>query len=96
MRSSLAHIRQSRIAPTAINAPPAGVVPPSLGVGTPTADGDPATGGRGLQEARIELQSWREIHASLQQLKAVREQERANEQHAQGTGSQVVQSPMQI
>ncbi|KAI0783347.1 hypothetical protein C8Q75DRAFT_810933 [Abortiporus biennis] len=36
IRSSLAHIRQSRIAPSAINALPIGFVPPSLGVGLPT------------------------------------------------------------
>jgi len=36
MRSSLAHIRQSRIAPSAINAPPPGFVPPSFGVGLPS------------------------------------------------------------
>ncbi|KAG6333745.1 hypothetical protein ID866_5346 [Astraeus odoratus] len=37
IRSSLAHIRQSRIAPSAINAPPPNFVPPSLGVSIPTA-----------------------------------------------------------
>ncbi|KAA1471378.1 hypothetical protein DENSPDRAFT_880433 [Dentipellis sp. KUC8613] len=35
MRSSLAHIRQSRIAPSAIDAPPPGFVPSALGVGLP-------------------------------------------------------------
>ncbi|OCH90061.1 hypothetical protein OBBRIDRAFT_731540 [Obba rivulosa] len=99
IRSSLAHIRQSRIAPSAINAPPPGVVPPSLGVGIPTADGDPATGGRGLQEARIELQSWRDILTSLEQLKAAREREKAQKQQQSQTQSEVqsqlVQSPMQ-
>ncbi|KAG9313990.1 hypothetical protein JVU11DRAFT_4767 [Chiua virens] len=39
IRSSLAHIRQSRIAPSAINAPPPGFVPTSLGVTIPTAGG---------------------------------------------------------
>ncbi|TFY71828.1 hypothetical protein EVG20_g1177 [Dentipellis fragilis] len=37
MRSSLAHIRQSRIAPSAIDAPPPGFVPSALGVGLPPA-----------------------------------------------------------
>ena len=35
MRSALAQIRQSRVAPSAINAPTAGFVPRSSGVGTP-------------------------------------------------------------
>lgn len=35
IRSSLAHIRHSRTAPSAINAPPPGFLPPSLGVALP-------------------------------------------------------------
>ena len=44
MRSALAQIRQSRVAPSAINAPSAGFVPRSSGVGTPSlSDGIPGT-----------------------------------------------------
>ncbi|KAI0323113.1 hypothetical protein OF83DRAFT_14152 [Amylostereum chailletii] len=37
IRSSLAHIRQSRIAPSAITAPPAGFIPRAQGVGLPNS-----------------------------------------------------------
>ncbi|KAH0837957.1 hypothetical protein J3R83DRAFT_6194, partial [Lanmaoa asiatica] len=60
IRSSLAHIRQSRIAPSAINAPPPGFVPPSLGVTIPT-DGTGAGAGEvslGLQEERVGRDAW--------------------------------------
>lgn len=40
MRSTLAHIRQSRIAPSAINAPPPNFIPQSAGVGTPNLNLD--------------------------------------------------------
>ncbi|KDQ63028.1 hypothetical protein JAAARDRAFT_188652 [Jaapia argillacea MUCL 33604] len=69
MRSSLAHIRQSRIAPSAINAPPLGVVPPSLGVGLPTEGGNSSTH-RGLQEERVEKDAWKGILEALTRLKA--------------------------
>jgi len=44
IRSSLAHIRQSRIAPSAINAPPPGFIPPSLGVGLPSRGASTSSG----------------------------------------------------
>ncbi|PSS29732.1 hypothetical protein PHLCEN_2v2880 [Hermanssonia centrifuga] len=70
MRSSLAHIRQSRIAPSAINAPPPGFIPPSLGVGLPTSgSGASDKGGRGLQEERIERDAWAGILDALTRLK---------------------------
>ncbi|KAI0964287.1 hypothetical protein AcW1_001144 [Taiwanofungus camphoratus] len=83
MRSSLAHIRQSRIAPSAINAPPPGFVPPSLGVGIPSADGNYSKGSRGLQEERVERGAWRGILDALTRLKEAREKEKA-EETAQG------------
>lgn len=43
IRSSLAHIRQSRIAPSAINAPNQGFVPSSFGVGLPSTTNTPAS-----------------------------------------------------
>lgn len=80
MRSSLAHIRQSRIAPSAINAPPAGFVPPSLGIGLPPSSEESAStsadkGGRGLQEERIERDAWNGILDALTRLKAAKDRE---------------------
>jgi len=75
IRSSLAHIRQSRIAPSAINAPPPGFVPPSLGVGLPCADGEKS---RGLQEERIERDAWKGILDALTRLKQAKEREAEN------------------
>ncbi|KAF8559963.1 hypothetical protein OG21DRAFT_1479829 [Imleria badia] len=79
IRSSLAHIRQSRIAPSAINAPPPGFVPPSLGVTIPI-DG---TGGEvlGLQEGRVGRDAWVGILNALTRLKAAREQEELKGTH---------------
>lgn len=77
IRSSLAHIRQSRIAPSAINAPPQGFVPPALGVGLPAADGgDPARGSRGLQEERAERDAWAGVLDALTRVKEARDRER--------------------
>ena len=39
MRSTIAHIRQSRIAPSAITAPAPNFIPQPTGVGTPALDG---------------------------------------------------------
>lgn len=78
MRSSLAHIRQSRIAPSAINAPPPGFVPPSLGIGLPApsdTSAAPETGGRGLQEERVERDAWNGILDALTRLKEARNHE---------------------
>ena len=78
IRSSLAHIRQSRIAPSAINAPPPGFVPPSLGVGLPDADtGGMARGTRGLQEERVEKDAWKGILDALARIKEARASEQA-------------------
>ena len=78
MRSSLAHIRHSRIAPSAINAPPPGFVPPSLGVGLPSSTTGPEKaedkGGRGLQEERVERDAWLGILEALTRLKEEKEQ----------------------
>ncbi|EKM61473.1 uncharacterized protein PHACADRAFT_204644 [Phanerochaete carnosa HHB-10118-sp] len=77
IRSALAHIRQSRIAPSAINAPSPGFVPPSLGVGLPTATGASVEeGGRGLQEERVERDAWAGILDALMRLKQTRDRER--------------------
>ncbi|KAF8224674.1 hypothetical protein L208DRAFT_1310058 [Tricholoma matsutake] len=69
IRSSLAHIRHSRIAPSAINAPPPGFVPPSLGVGLPSEDGS-VKKNRGLQEERVERDAWKGILNALTRMKA--------------------------
>ncbi|KAG2138673.1 uncharacterized protein EDB93DRAFT_1090439 [Suillus bovinus] len=70
IRSSLAHIRQSRIAPSAITAPPLGFVPPSLGVGLPRTAGT-----RGLQEERVDRDAWVGILDALTRLKASQQHE---------------------
>ncbi len=80
IRSSLAHIRSSRIAPSAINAPPPGFVPPSLGVSLPssTTNGSATSdkGGHGLQEERVERDAWKGILDALTRLKEARDRER--------------------
>lgn len=87
IRSTLAQIRQSRIAPSAINAPPPNFVPQPSGVGTPslgTTSGEegPERKGytkseprRGLQEERVNRDAWKGILEALQRLKAARERE---------------------
>ncbi|KAI0778640.1 hypothetical protein BD413DRAFT_113755 [Trametes elegans] len=78
IRSSLAHIRQSRIAPSAINAPPPNFVPPPLGVGLPSADaGGASRGERGLQEERVERDAWTGILDALTRLKDARDKDEA-------------------
>ncbi|KAF4611395.1 hypothetical protein D9613_004174 [Agrocybe pediades] len=75
IRSSLAHIRHSRIAPSAINAPPPGFIPPSLGVGLPSP-GSTSTN-RGLQEERVERDAWKGILEALTRIKEARDREKA-------------------
>ncbi len=79
IRSSLAHIRHSRIAPSAINAPSPGFIPPSLGVGLP-ADGSTIRKNKGLQEERVERDAWKGILTALTRIKDARDrEERVNE-----------------
>jgi len=78
IRSSLAHIRHSRIAPSAINAPPPGFIPPSLGVGLPSSEGKPLKKNRGLQEERIERDAWKGILDALTRLKAAKDAAKEN------------------
>ncbi|RDB28775.1 hypothetical protein Hypma_015983 [Hypsizygus marmoreus] len=73
IRSSLAHIRHARIAPSAINAPPPGFIPPSLGVGLPHAGNTQSKKNRGLQEERIERDAWKGILQALSRLKAAQD-----------------------
>ncbi|KAI6136256.1 hypothetical protein F5141DRAFT_1208625 [Pisolithus sp. B1] len=96
IRSSLAHIRQSRIAPSAINAPPPNFVPPSLGVSIPTPSastagnkGGEGTGevSRGLQEERVDRDAWVGILNALKRLKVAREQEQASRSAEQSSTS---------
>ncbi|KAJ8084702.1 hypothetical protein PM082_003478 [Marasmius tenuissimus] len=77
IRSSLAHIRHSRIAPSAINAPPPGFLPPSLGVRLPSDDTDEDTmnNNRGLQESRAERDAWKGILDALTRMKAAMDAE---------------------
>jgi len=67
VRSSLAHIRQSRIAPSAIDAPPYGFVPQPLGAGLPS---DGSKQNFGLQEEKVERDAWNTILDALTRLKA--------------------------
>ena len=93
MRSTLAHIRQSRIAPSAIDAPPPNFIPQPAGVGTPLPSSTlPEAGAtknknieeddmilkRGLQEERVNRDAWRGILDALTRLKQARDREDAN------------------
>ncbi|THV06564.1 hypothetical protein K435DRAFT_645097 [Dendrothele bispora CBS 962.96] len=93
IRSSLAHIRQSRIAPSAINAPPPGFVPPSLGVVLPqeSADGKtPPKLSRGLQEERVDRDAWKGILDALTRMKkAMEEEEEAGGSSSSLAGQQI-------
>ncbi|KAK2461483.1 hypothetical protein APHAL10511_005946 [Amanita phalloides] len=77
LRSSLAHIRHSRIAPSAINAPAPNFIPPSLGIGLPTSV-DAATSppvpsrSRGLQEERMGRNAWQGLLDVLLRMNAAR------------------------
>ncbi|KAJ7654179.1 hypothetical protein B0H17DRAFT_1146905 [Mycena rosella] len=83
IRSSLAHIRHSRIAPSAINAPPPNFVPPSLGVGMPSSDeGSSLRKNRGLQEERIERDAWKGILDALRRLKAEQQEHKEPQANA--------------
>jgi len=75
IRSSLAHIRHARIAPSAIVAPPPGFIPPSLGVGLPQSESDDGKRHHGFQEARIERDAWQSILNSLTKIKAAQDNE---------------------
>jgi len=68
LRSSLAHIRHSRIAPSAIDAPPANFLPPSLGVSLPS---ERQSQKDGLQESRVDRDAWQGILEALTRLKSV-------------------------
>ncbi|KAI0348159.1 hypothetical protein BDW22DRAFT_1424371 [Trametopsis cervina] len=84
IRSSLAHIRNSRIAPSAINAPPPGFIPPALGVSLPSSSAETSsalgTGGHGLQEERLERDAWVGILNALTRLKEAKEREREQQE----------------
>ncbi|KAL0580697.1 Protein ltv1 [Marasmius crinis-equi] len=90
IRSSLAHIRHSRIAPSAINAPPPGFLPPSLGVSLPADEANEETmnNNRGLQEGRAERDAWKGIFDALTRMKAALDTEAAQEQTQSQSGSQ--------
>ncbi|KAF6754287.1 hypothetical protein DFP72DRAFT_812994 [Ephemerocybe angulata] len=78
IRSALSHIRRSRIAPSAINAPPPGFVPPSLGIGLPNESSSGSIN-RGLQEEKVDRDAWKGILEGLTRLKAERDAERREE-----------------
>ncbi|KAH8835649.1 hypothetical protein DL96DRAFT_1575065 [Flagelloscypha sp. PMI_526] len=73
IKSMLAHIKDAKITPSKITAPPPGFVPPSLGVGRPVAMSDEEAQSqkemnRGLQEERVERDAWKAILKSLTKL----------------------------
>ncbi|TFK17377.1 hypothetical protein FA15DRAFT_332467 [Coprinopsis marcescibilis] len=75
IRSGLSHVRRSRIAPSAIIAPPQDFVPPSLGVGRPNDLRNPSTKNRGLQEEKVDRDAWHGILEALTRLKEARDAE---------------------
>jgi len=86
IRSSLAHIRQSRISPATIIAPSHGTALPSFGVGLPppaTASTTAAplspdqSNSMGLQEQKLERDAWKGIVSALARLKSEKDAEPA-------------------
>lgn len=76
IRAALAHIRHSRITPSAINAPPAGFVPASFGVGLPNDLSNTSAKNRGLQEEKVDRDAWKGILEALTRLKEARDAEK--------------------
>ncbi|KAG8897814.1 hypothetical protein FRC01_011162 [Tulasnella sp. 417] len=83
LKKALYHLRQEKISPSSIIAPPPDFVPPTLGIGPPR-DSDISSNPdqdeiyrQGLQETRVEREAWLGIVASLEQLKAARSSEPA-------------------
>ncbi|KAG8949292.1 hypothetical protein FRC04_008894 [Tulasnella sp. 424] len=81
LKKALYHLRQEKISPSSINAPPPDFVPPTLGIG-PSRDSDASSSPekddiyrQGLQETRAEKEAWLGIVASLEMLKAARSAE---------------------
>ena len=54
-------------------------MPPSLGVGLPSSDGNPLKENRGLQEERIERDAWKGILGALSRLKAARDRDQTQD-----------------
>ncbi|KAG8899250.1 hypothetical protein FRC00_001686 [Tulasnella sp. 408] len=81
LKKALYHLRQEKISPSSIIAPPPDFVPPTLGIGPARDSGATSTPEQdeiyrqGLQETRVEKEAWLGIVASLEQLKAARSSE---------------------
>ncbi len=88
LRSSLAHIRHSRIAPSAINAPPPNFIPPSLGVGLPPEVDGSSRVNRGLQEERIERDAWKGVLEALKRVRAAQDAPQDTETLSSAVGTQ--------
>jgi len=79
LRRSLYDLRQRKISPTSITAPPPDFVPPALGVGpsrhATTTGGleERETDRQGLQETRVERAAWLGVVNALENLKRLRE-----------------------
>ncbi|TEB38666.1 hypothetical protein FA13DRAFT_1724589, partial [Coprinellus micaceus] len=84
IRSALAHIRRSRIAPSAINAPPHDFTPPSLGIGVPSEGASASSRSRGLQEEKVDRDAWKGILDALTRLKVERDAEWQKEKSNEG------------
>ena len=77
IRSTLAHLRQARIAPSAINAPPMNFLPQPSGVGTPPLDSDGSKVGKAkfaLQEERVNRDAWKGALDAMKRLNALQRQ----------------------
>ncbi|KAF8573757.1 hypothetical protein K439DRAFT_1399541, partial [Ramaria rubella] len=73
LRTCLAHLRRARIAPSSVDAPPPGFVPPTFGVGLPeNVSKADSQNNKGLQEVRVEHDAWRGVLDALQRLKNAR------------------------
>ncbi|KAG8899809.1 hypothetical protein FRB99_006440 [Tulasnella sp. 403] len=73
LRRALYNLRQKKISPSSILAPPPDFVPSALGVGpSRTAEGKEAER-QGLQETRVEKEAWLGIADGLRKLKELQE-----------------------
>jgi len=80
LRHALYQLRQKKISPSSITAPPTDFVPPLLGVGPSSAPPNGLSPGpdavepsrQGLQETRVERDAWLGIVAGLKKMKGAR------------------------
>ncbi|KDQ12763.1 hypothetical protein BOTBODRAFT_56562 [Botryobasidium botryosum FD-172 SS1] len=90
IRKALSNLRQTRIPPSSINAPPPNFVPPPLGVGPATMLQNEITSAsndevpkQGLQESRVERDAWIAAVQALQAYKRTQDDSIPSQRGAQ-------------